>query len=973
MNRPFATTAFEPLRRHPIASLNLVVEHYRHPATGAEHYHLACDSDENVFLVALRTVPQDSTGVAHILEHTVLCGSERYPVRDPFFLMIRRSLNTFMNALTSADWTAYPFASRNRKDFFNLLDVYLDAVFFPLLDPLDFAQEGHRLEFAEPDNPDSPLVRKGVVYNEMKGAMSSVTAQLWQALGRYLWPTTTYHYNSGGDPACIPDLTHEALVAFHRLHYHPGNAVFLSYGDIPAGDIQARLAERVLGRFGRPERRIAVPDEKRYLAPVRVEEAYPFDEEGDPAHHGHVVLGWLLGHSADPLEAMEARLLTGVLLDNSASPLLHALETTELGSAPSPLCGLDDSQRELCFVCGLEGTDPEKAEAVERLVLGVLEEVAERGVDREQVEACLHQLELEQREITGGTYPYGLELLLSALPAALHGGDPVAALDIDPTLEQLRRNAADPDYIKRLTRRLLLDNQHRVRLTLRPDPELSARRLKAERAELERLRAALGEEEARALVDLAASLRERQARKQDVSVLPKVGLEDVPRTFHYVSCARRLDRPAPIAVYQAGTNGLVYQQVIHRLPALEPGEWEWLPIYAAVLTEVGVGERDYLATQRWQAAVCGAIHAYAEARGHALDAAELRGHLTLSAKGLGRNQIPLTELMLQTLAAVRFDELERLRDLVAQMRARADKGIPGSGHLLAMGAAARRFSPGAAAAFRLGGLGAIARLRALDAELAEPEPREQLAERLAAFHRRIAAAPRQYLLVAEGDRLEAFTAALAERVPATPDSPPTPLAPPAADGAEGEFWKVPAQVNYCARVYPTVPLGHPDAPALSVLAHFLRNGFLHTAVREQGGAYGGGASQDNQHATFRFYSYRDPRLAETLADFDRALAWLAEANHDFAALEEAILGVIAAVDKPSSPAGEAKKTFHAELYGATSEVRENFRRAVLDVTLDDLRRVAERYLRPERAATAVLGPAERAAEAEDLGLAVQTL
>ncbi len=228
--------AFEHLRSQTIDSLNLRVEEYQHKVTGAQHIHLASDNPENVFLVALRTVPQDSRGVAHILEHTALCGSEKYPVRDPFFMMIRRSLNTFMNAFTSPDWTAYPFASQNRKDFDNLLDVYLDAVFFSRLDELDFAQEGHRLEFKEPDNPDSPLTFKGVVFNEMKGAMSSVPAQLWQSLCRYLFPTTTYHHNSGGDPEHIPDLTYEQLQQFYRTHYHPSNAIFMTYGDIPAAE-----------------------------------------------------------------------------------------------------------------------------------------------------------------------------------------------------------------------------------------------------------------------------------------------------------------------------------------------------------------------------------------------------------------------------------------------------------------------------------------------------------------------------------------------------------------------------------------------------------------------------------------------------------------------------------------------------------------------------------------------------------------
>src|SRR5690554_4023094 len=347
--------AFEKIRSHRIGTLNLEVEEYRHKKTGARHLHLAADNDENVFFVALRTFPMDSTGVAHILEHTALCGSERYPVRDPFFMMVRRSLNTFMNAFTSSDWTAYPFASQNLKDFNNLLDVYLDCAFFARLDPLDFAQEGHRLEFEEMENPESKLVYKGVVYNEMKGAMSSPVSTLWQTLTKYLYPTTTYHYNSGGEPEHITDLTYDQLVAFYRKHYHPSNAIFMTYGNLAAKDLQQQFEEKALHRFKRLDAVVSVPDEKRYFSPVRVQESYPLASTEDPTKKTHVVMGWLLGHSFKLEQNLEAHLLSNVLLDNSASPLMKALEKTELGRAPSPLCGLEDSNREMVFVCGQIG------------------------------------------------------------------------------------------------------------------------------------------------------------------------------------------------------------------------------------------------------------------------------------------------------------------------------------------------------------------------------------------------------------------------------------------------------------------------------------------------------------------------------------------------------------------------------------------------------------------------------------------
>jgi len=954
-------SAFEFLRGQRVDSLNLSVEEYLHRETGAQHIHLRSENPENVFLVALRTVPHDSTGVAHILEHTALCGSKKFPVRDPFFMMIRRSLNSFMNAMTSSDWTAYPFASQNRKDFQNLLEVYLDAVFFSRLDPLDFAQEGHRLEFSDPDNPDSTLEFKGVVFNEMKGAMSSVTSTLWHTLTKYLYPTTTYHFNSGGEPDCIPNLSYTQLLEFYRSHYHPSNAIFLTFGDIPVGELQEKIQALALSKFPRRDLQISVPDESRYLSPISVEEAYAFDEPGDTTQKTHIILGWLLGKSTDLLSTMEAHLLASVLLDNSASPLQKALETTDLGTAPSPLCGLDDSQKELCFVCGIEGSEPEQALATEKLILDVLTQVVETGIAEEQVAASLHQLELQQREITGDHYPYGLQLLMTALTSATHRGDPIALLDLDPVLDTLRNNIKDPEYIKNLARKLLLENQHRVRLVLRPDPGLSARRLQAESVRLAAIKAGLDDEQKQSIVQQAQALQARQNHKDDESILPKVGLEDIRPEMAYVAPDERVDLPLPLTSYKAGTNGLVYQEIVLSLPELDDDLLELLPVYTDVLTELGVGYRSYLDTQLWQSRVCGGINAYASAQSRPENINDLRGHLVLSAKGLARNQAELSNLMQETLSGVRFDELDRIRELVAQRRARRENAITGSGHSLAMLAAASGFGPGARLANRWGGLKGIQSLKALDQSLNEPASLENLSEKLASIHRRIVESPRQFLLVGEEDKLAGYKSRLYSvfslpegddfRPFAMADSNPKPVA---------QLWQASTQVNFCARAYATVAMDHPDAAPLTVLGGFLRNGYLHRAIREQGGAYGGGASQDSQSGSFRFYSYRDPRIEGTLEDFDRSLGWLKENKHEWQQVEEAILGVISAIDKPGSPAGEARHTYHAELHGRTREKRELFRNRVIQVSLEDLLRVADTYLVPVKASTAVITNPDRA-------------
>ncbi|MBQ0731195.1 MAG: insulinase family protein, partial [Oleispira antarctica] len=455
-------SAFEFISSTEVSSLNLTVEHYQHTKTGAVHYHLAADNQEKVFMVALRTMPKDSTGVAHILEHTALCGSEKYPVRDPFFMMTRRSLNTFMNAMTSSDWTAYPFASQNDKDFDNLLSVYLDAVFFARLDELDFAQEGHRVEFEKMEDPTSDLVYKGVVFNEMKGAMSSPVSQLWQKISKHLFPTNTYHYNSGGEPEHIPDLSYAELKEFYKTHYHPSNAIFMTYGDIPAVEHQQRFDELALARFEKLEIDLHVRDEKRYFAPLHVQENYPLEQEAgneEPIQNKtHVVMAWLLGKSSDLDEMFQAQLLSSVLLDNSASPLMNVLETCDLGSSPSPMCGLEDGNREMSFLCGLEGCAADGTAEVEALIRNTLATVAKDGVPEDQVQAALHQLELHQREITGDSHPYGLQLIIASLSSAVHGGDPINVLDIDPALARLREQVKAPGFIGELIQKLLLDN-----------------------------------------------------------------------------------------------------------------------------------------------------------------------------------------------------------------------------------------------------------------------------------------------------------------------------------------------------------------------------------------------------------------------------------------------------------------------------------------------------------------------------------
>ncbi|RCW99926.1 insulinase family protein [Marinomonas foliarum] len=964
--------AFTFLRSEFIDALNVTVQEFEHTVTGAKHFHIASENDENVFLVGLKTVPTDSCGVAHILEHTVLCGSERFPVRDPFFMMIRRSLNTFMNAFTSSDWTAYPFASKNKKDFHNLLGVYLDAVFFSRLDELDFSQEGHRLEFAEPDNAESELTFKGVVFNEMKGAMSSTTSVLWQTLTKYLFPNNTYHFNSGGEPSDIPDLSYQDLLAFYRTHYHPSNAVFMTFGDIPAETLQAEFEEKVLSRFERLDEQVSVPNVKRYFSPIRVEEGYAADEVKEDG--SHVVVGWLLGESTDLNQQFEAQLLSSVLLDNSASPLMRVLENSELGRAPSPLCGLEDSNKEMSFMCGLEGVKREDATKVEALVLSTLESIAENGIPQDMVDAMLHQLELSQREVGGGSYPYGLQLILAGLSTAVHAGDVIAQLDLDPVITVMREKVQDPQYIPSLIKNLLLSNAHRVTITLSPDDALETRRNQAEKDRLSQIKAALSDSDKQQIIDRSAALKARQSQIDDMSILPKVGLEDVPaRLPEYEN--EKVMGDLPITFYPQGTNGLVYQQLVIDLPELDAEETEYLPLFSSMMTELGIGEADYLAVQERQAQVCGGLGASNSIRATIKDRQDLNGYFILSSKALVPNVKAMSELLKDTMLNVRFDEASRVKELVAQRRARREQSITGQGHSLAMTAASSAISGLAAQQEKWSGMSGIRSAIALDdAMKADSNTVENVLALFKRLHTKLLQAKKQILLVAEPQHeanvlseVQTVFADLPVGIAQTPFS----MAP--VDSKVNVAWLTSTQVNFCSKAFRTVFGEHPDVAALTVLGGFLRNGFLHRVIREQGGAYGGGATFDGSTGSFRFYSYRDPRLTETLSDFDASIEWMLNEEHTEGALEEAVLGVIGSMDKPGSPAGEAQSDFYVQLHGRSLAYREAFRAKVLAVTVEQLQQVAKTYLTKENENVAVVTSTSKRTELEALGFDIQTL
>ncbi|WP_312970604.1 insulinase family protein [Acinetobacter gerneri] len=961
--------AFQLVRQHHVEALDILVSEFKHKVTGAIHYHLATEHDENVFLVAFRTQPMDSKGEAHILEHTALCGSEKFPVRDPFFLMIRRSLNTFMNAFTAADWTAYPFATQNKKDFQNLLSVYLDAAFAANLNPLDFAQEGIRIEL-ENDQP----VYKGVVFNEMKGAMSSPSDQLYHQLAYHLFPETTYHYNSGGDPKDIPDLTYEELVSFYKSHYHPSNAVFMTFGNEPAYNLQEQFEKLALSKFQKGET-IYSKAEKRLTAPKEVTETYAVDSEDlkDKTYH---VLSWLLPESSDIKLRLGMRLVEGILLENSASPLRHYLETCGYAQSTGPIMGVDDSNFEMTFYCGVQGSNPEHSETFKNGVLNILKDVASKPVDTEIVDAILHQIELHQREINGDGTPYGLTLILNGLGSAIHHSDPIHVWDVDSAIDQVKEELKDPMWLSNLIQTYLLDNPHRVQMTLVPDATKSAQETADEQARLAKIGESLTESDKTEIKVQTQALKVRQETEDDLDILPKVGLEDIPAEMAIVQGQLReiisngVD--TPLNLYHAGTNGIYYQQVVIKIPdAIVKSPY--FNLLSILMGEVGAGEYSYLQLQQLQTAVSGGLGMGASLRSKVDDKNQISSWLTLTTKSLAHNfeAIRLLKLAFEQL---RFDEKGRIIELLQQRKTRWASRLSGAGHSYAMQVSSRNMSALANRDYHNTGLGALNWLGSLITKIENDDALyAEFIQELQAIHRALLLAPKQFLLVCEehqSERLIEEVQTVWDKVAV--DTSPLYLTEVAQENSDkDQAWLIQANVQFCASSYPAVEVAHPDAAPLMVLAGYLRNGFLHSAIREKGGAYGGGATYDGNACAFRFYSYRDPRLVETFNDFEASIAWLLNTEQKPYQLEESILGLISGMDKPGSPAGEAITACYALLHDRTPAFRKLLRERILNVTLEDLKRVAKTYLIDQQASKAVVAPFAKKESLEQLGFEIK--
>ncbi|XP_054447557.1 presequence protease, mitochondrial isoform X2 [Pteronotus mesoamericanus] len=965
-----------------VPELFLTAVKLSHDGTGAKYLHLAREDTNNLFSVQFRTTPMDSTGVPHVLEHTVLCGSQKYPCRDPFFKMLNRSLSTFMNAFTASDYTMYPFSTQNPKDFQNLLSVYLDAAFFPCLRELDFWQEGWRLEHENPSDPRTALVFKGVVFNEMKGALTDNERIFSQHLQNRLLPDHTYAVISGGDPLCIPDLTWEQLKQFHATHYHPSNARFFTYGNFPLEQHLKQIHEEALSKFQKIEPSTAVPAQKPWDKPREFQiTCAPDSLASSSSKQTTVSVSFLLPDITDTFEAFTLNLLCSLLIGGPNSPFYKALIESGLGTDFSPDVGYNGYTREAYFSVGLQGIAEKDIQTVQDIIDRTIDDVITKGFEDERIEALLHKIEIQMKHQSAS---FGLALTSYIASCWNHDGDPVELLKLGSQVAQFRQCLKEkPQFLQEKVKQYFKNNQHKLILSMKPDDKYSEKQAQMENEKLRQKVSALSLEDKQQIYDKGLELQTQQSKAQDASCLPALKVSDIEPRIPFTELAVALAGDIPVQYCAQPTNGLVYFRAFSSLNTLPEELRPYVPLFCSVLTKLGCGTLDYREL---------AQHIELKTGGMTVSPHVLTddSHLDTYEQGvlfssfcLDRNLPDMMHLWSEIFNSPCFEEEEHFRVLVKMTAQELSNGIPDSGHLYASIRASRTLTPAGDLQETFSGMDQV-RLMKRIAEMTDIRPILRKLPRIKKYllncdNMRCAvnATPQQLFQTerAVGDFLRSLGRSKKERKPVRPHVVEKPVpngsgGSPHVSGSQvirkliteptfkpcqvKTHFLLPFPVNYVGECVRTAPYTDPDHASLKILARLMTAKFLHTEIREKGGAYGGGAKL-SRNGIFTFYSYRDPHSTETLQSFAKAVEWAKSGSFSQQDIDEAKLSVFSAVDAPLAPSDKGLDHF---LYGLSDELKQAHREQLFAVHREGLIDVSNKYLGVGRSThgLALLGP-----------------
>jgi len=948
------TNRFRLVEERHIPEINSLARLFEHQKTGARVLSMTNQDENKVFGITFRTPPRDNTGVAHILEHSVLCGSRRYRVKEPFVELLKSSVQTFLNAITFPDKTCYPVASQNRQDLYNLMDVYLDAVFFPNIPPEVFAQEGWHYELP---SRDAPLKFKGVVYNEMKGAYSSPESLLAEYSQHSLYPEGTYGLDSGGIPEEILNLTYDDFVQFHKRFYHPSNAWIFFYGDDPEQQRLDRVGE-FLDQFDPLETDSQVKNQPRTHLEKRVEKSYSSTDESDP--RCYLTINWLLPETSYPQLNLGLRILDFILTGMPASPLRQRLIESGLGEDLAGV-GLETDILQMYYSTGMKGVPPENLERVESLIQETLQDLARNGIDPEIVQAAMNSVEFALRENNTGSFPRGLAVMFRALSTWLYDKSPFSLLEFSDVLEQIKLRLEQGEKVfENLIQEHFLDNVHRTVVLLRPDSDMERRIQEMENQRLEEARKKLDQKQMQELVESTQRLMEWQEEPDDpeeLARIPRLKRSDMEQEIRTVPRREQKIQEAALLMHPQPTSGIFYLDLGMDLHFLPQKYLSYVPLFGRALLEMGTFSQDYTALTTRIRQLTGGIVPVPfshSVRG----SSESTCRLFLRGKSLPEKVPDMFRIFREVLTQVKLDNKERFRQMALEEKSGLEQALVPAGHRVVGMRLKARYSEADWAQEHMSGVTYLLFLRHLLQKIENNW--EQVLSDLEDIKSLLVHKGSMLVnITAEEDALDQGREYLQDflgEIPREEETSRRHWKWSCTPGNEALF--IPARVNYVGRAVDLESGAYRFHGSSLAATRFLRASWLWDKIRVQGGAYGAFSSYDHFNNVMAFTSYRDPNIKKTLQAFAGSGAYLSRPDLDPEEVEKAVIGAIGEMDSYQLPDAKGFSSMIRYLANITDEYRQNIRDEILGASVEDFRafgQALDQALKKDKGVVSILG------------------
>lgn len=917
-------------------SQGVILEHIK---SGARLFLMSNDDENKVFCIGFRTPPEDSTGLPHILEHSVLEGSDKFPLKDPFVELVKGSLNTFLNAMTYPDKTVYPVASCNQKDFQNLMDVYMDGVLHPRIyrEPKIFLQEGWHYEL---ETPEDDLTINGVVYNEMKGAFSSPESVLDRYTRAVLFPDNSYANESGGDPVRIPDLTYDQFIRFHKNYYHPANSYIYLYGDMDMEEKLVWLDEQYLSAYDAQDCDVdsSLQLQQPFKAPVERELTYSVTQEEGTKNRTFLSVNTVVGTDLDPELYVAFQILEYALISAPGAPLKQALIDAGLGE--DILGGYDNGILQPFFSVIAKNANREQKAEFLVAVKGTLRRLADQGMDQKSLLAGLNYYEFRYREADYGSAPKGLMYGLWCMDSWLYEGDPLLHLEYQKTFDFLKK-AVSQGYFEQLIRTYLLDNPHEAVIVVSPEVDKAAGEDRALAEKLAAYKASLNDSQLEALVRATRELKEYQeepSSQEDLEKIPMLGREDISRAGEGVEYTLKEEEGIKVIHSRMFTAGIGYLKLLFGTDRVPAEDLPYASLLKSVLGYVDTENYSYgdLTSEIYlnSGGIDFSVTSYIDLN----DPMKFTGVFAVNAKVMYEKVGFIFSILTEIMNRSRLDDEKRLGEILDETKSRARMRLEGASHGAAVARATSYFSPTAAYNDLIGGIEYYHFLEnTAKRYAAEPEYRSWLVKKLQETALRLFTADN--LLVgytADEKGYEALPEVLRAFRSSLPAGDQTVYPFTCRLGNRNEGFKTSSQVNYVARCGTYAGSGYAYTGALKVLRVILNYEYLWNSLRVKGGAYGCMSNVGRSGEGF-MVSYRDPNLSATNQVYEGIVEYLEQFTIEERDMTKYVIGAISDLDAPLTPSLKGSRSISAYLSGITNDMLQQERNEILDVSQEDIR------------------------------------